>query len=227
MADRSAVSWFSTVEAGVGLYELGFLVGGEGTEVDVHCVPTLGCGVLSLVVSSTLLISELSSNLEVLFEGLPFGVISLGGVVKLRGLPLSMLFLGGLGPLFEVPGDCWVIIVAVNDGLDESLVESFFKDLQDAVLINRNLGEVDKSFELRDVLVETVHLFQLLEVNVRVILILVLVNASLKSFLRLTQRSWFVLSTGGTLVTVLSNKRLSWSSFQPSVWSPSRYIRKV
>ena len=113
------MSWLPTVEAGVGLYELGFLVRGEGTKVDVHCIPTLGCGAASLVVSSTLLISELPSNLEVLFKGLPFGVISLGGVVKLRGLPLSVLFLGGLGPLLKVPGDCWVIIMAIDDGLDE------------------------------------------------------------------------------------------------------------
>ena len=166
VADRGAVSWFPIVEAGVGLYELGFLVGGEGAEVDVHCVPTLGCGASSLVVSSTLLISELPSNLEVLFKGLPFGVISFGGVVKLRGLPLSMLFLGGLRPLLEIPGDCWVIIVAVDDGFNESLVESFFKDLQDAMLVDRNVGKVDKSLELQDVLVEAVCLFQLLKVNV-------------------------------------------------------------
>ena len=103
---------------------------------------------MSLVVSSTLLISELPSNLEVLFEGLPFGIISFGSVVKLRGLPLSMLFLGGLGLLLEIPGNCRVIVMAVNNGFDESLVESFFKDLQDAVLVDRDISEVDKSFEL-------------------------------------------------------------------------------
>ena len=95
-----------------------------------------------------LLISELPSNLEVLFEGLPFGVISFGSVVKLCGLPLSVLFLGGFGLLLKIPGDCRVIVVAVNNGFDKSLVKSFFKDLQNAVLVDRDIGEVDKSFEL-------------------------------------------------------------------------------
>ena len=148
MADRSTVSWFPTVEAGVGLYELGFLVRGEGAEVDVHCIPTLGCGAASLVVSSMLLISELPSDFEVLFECFPFGVISFGSVVKLCGLPLPVLFLGGLCLLLEIPGNCWVVVVAVNDGFDESLMESFFKNLQDAVLVDRDVGKVDKSLEL-------------------------------------------------------------------------------
>ena len=59
------------------------------------------------------------------------------------------------------------------------------------------------------------------------LLMLALVNASLKSFSRLIQRLSSVSAMGGTLVFVLSNNRLSWSSFQPLVWSPSRYIRKV
>ena len=147
------VSWLSAVETGVGFHELGFLVGGEGAEINVHCVPTLGCGAASLIVSSTLLVSKLPSNFEVLFESFPFGIVSLGSVVKLHSFPLSMLFLGGLGPLLEIPGNCWIIVMAVNDGLDESLVESFFKDLQNAVLVDRDIGKVNESFELRDVLV--------------------------------------------------------------------------
>ena len=148
MADRGAVSWFSAVETGIGLYELGFLVREEGAEVDVYCVPTLGCGAASLIVFSMLLVSDFSSNFEVLFESFPFGIISLGGVVKLRSLPFSVLFLGGLGPLLKIPGNCWVIVMAVNDGLDESLVESFFKDLQNAMLVDRDVGEVNELFEL-------------------------------------------------------------------------------
>ena len=64
------------------------------------------------------------------------------------GFPLSVLFLGGFSPLLKIPGDCRVIVMAVDDRLDESFVESFFKNLQDAVLVDRDIGEVDKLLEL-------------------------------------------------------------------------------
>ena len=59
-----------------------------------------------------------------------------------------MLFLGILSPFFEVPYDGGVIVVAGDDCLCESFVKALLEYLNDPMLVDRYIGEVDKSFKL-------------------------------------------------------------------------------
>ena len=59
-----------------------------------------------------------------------------------------MLLLGVLSPIFEVPYDGGVVVVACNDCLCESFVKALFEYLDDPMLVDRYIGEVDESFKL-------------------------------------------------------------------------------